>query len=174
MTCIHIQMKPMDMTSSNWPVSTSDLYPQVTCIQIQVVFMTVMSRNWPESTSDLYPNTSGAYECDITKLTSIHKWPVSRYRYMWCLWQWHQQTDLYPQLTCIQIQVGSHEQSRCIQTFNRGCFKMRGILKLLQMCSKHESKHLVISISDCICQQYASNVNEIECFWRGVRFFVIS
>ena len=122
MTCIQIQMKPMDMTSTNWPVSTSDLYPdtggayhcnitKLTCIQIQVVFMTATSRNWPESTSELYPDTSGAYECDVTKLTSIHKWPVSRYK--WCLWQWRQQTDLYPQVTCIQIQVGSREQSRC-------------------------------------------------------------
>ena len=163
--------------------SSNDLYPytnevngydviKLTCIQIQVVFMTVTSRNWPESTSDLYQNTSGAYECDITKLTSIHKWPVSRY--MRCLWQWHQQTDLYPQLTCIQIQVGSHEQCRCIQTFNRCWSKMRGILKLLQKCSKQESKHLVMSISDCICQQYASNVNEIEWFWGRERFFVIS
>ena len=28
--------------------------------------------------------------------------------------------------------MGSREQSRCFQTFNWGCFKMRGILKLLR------------------------------------------
>ena len=35
---------------------------------------------------------------------------------------------------------------------------MRGILKLLQNCSKQESKHLVISISDCISEQDALSV----------------
>ena len=36
--------------------------------------------------------------------------------------------------------------------------KCGGILKLLQKCSKQESKHLVISISDCIFEQDAGSV----------------
>ena len=35
---------------------------------------------------------------------------------------------------------------------------MRGILKFLQKCSKEESKHLVISISDCNFEQDAVSV----------------
>ena len=35
---------------------------------------------------------------------------------------------------------------------------MRDILKLLQKCSKQESKHLVINISDCIFEQDAVSV----------------
>ena len=35
---------------------------------------------------------------------------------------------------------------------------MQGILKLLQKCPKQESKHLLISISDCIFEQDAVSV----------------
>ena len=35
---------------------------------------------------------------------------------------------------------------------------MQDILKLLEQCSKQESKHLVISISDCIFEQGAVSV----------------
>ena len=117
-TYIQIQVELMTVTSPNWPVSTNDLYPYASDVYDYEV------KNLPVSTSDLYPDTGGAYECDVNKLT-------------------YTTNDLYPdmsgaydsdinKLTCIQIQVGCREQSRCIQTFNRGCFKMRGNLKLLR------------------------------------------
>ena len=98
----------------------------------------------------MYPDTSGVYDCDVKKLTCIQIQVVPMIV--------TSTTDLYPQVTFIHMQVGSHEQSRCTQTFNRGCFKMRDILKFLQKCSKQESKHLVISISDCIFEQDAVSV----------------
>ena len=144
---------PCDVILLTW-LQQIDLYPQVTCIQIQVeldcdITKLTCIHKWPVSRYkwclwlwlqeiDLNPQVTciqiqvGAYEyeCDVTKLTCIHNWPVSSYN--WCLWQRCKQTDLYPQVSCIQVQVGCREQSRCIQTFNRGCFKLRGILKFLR------------------------------------------
>ena len=83
--------------------STNDLYPYRNEANGYDVIKLTCIHKWPISTSDLYQDTSGVYDCDIKKLTWIHKWPVSKYK--WSLWMWHHQTDQYPQMTCIQIQI---------------------------------------------------------------------